>query len=155
MYIIQVIIEKNRTSLFCSKVQKWLVFITVVFICPLLNVNFSSEKWSSPFYMNDFFPLSSTRLLLYLTVCVTRQVSVYPSSAPVLILVFYGFRGDYLFSVLGCVVVFVFCVFWPLLILSLDCLLSIVLSVFSNVYFKVCRCYTVHFVTFWKSVYYD
>ena len=54
--------------------------------------------------MNDFFPLSSTRLLLYLTVCVTRQVSVYPSSAPVLILVFYGFCGAYLFSVLCCAV---------------------------------------------------
>jgi hypothetical protein len=50
--------------------------------------------------------------------------------------------------VLCCVVVFVFCVFWPLVILSLDCPLSIVLSIFSNVYFKVCRCHTVHFVTF-------
>jgi hypothetical protein len=112
---------------------------------PLQNIHISNYNVSITFFADVFFPLSLRRLLSDLTVymsnCLTRNCLPFMStwvhtrilvrSVLPIVLVF--------FVVCFALFVFVLCLVYPMLSVSLDCQFLITLSVFSNVVMHTIR----------------
>ena len=107
----------DRARLLTQKIHKQIEVIATEILrsssqsgWPLRNIHISIDNGSFPFYLEFIFPLSQTRLLLDLTIHVSKMAGIikeagtaYHSRAPGFIAVFCGLHVAHLFSFLCCV----------------------------------------------------